>query len=566
MAYQLKSTGIAANCTMCIAVDPDTGTIKDFASSAVTADITVGANVTTGSQDWDGNTRHYFVLGSGTAADDFVAFGTNKPQWDFNSGESRTWVFIGEAAGNFVRVMGANDSTYMASRSIISGGNTFPQTTLGSASNGGGAPPASTEKWIFGHSLVHGTSNTYFRALHNALSMTTGAASAVLSPGGTTFDFALSYVGRHNASTTHQQDKIHAILIFNTALSESDWDSLRDDWFTVLLESAGGGGDPTLSSASFTATSDTAGGLTVTTDVAAGTLYAVLTTSSTTPSTTQIAAGQDHTGSAAAWDGSDASPTVGANPFSATGLTASTEYWPHFFHDTGAGDSITGTSDTTDASPDVTAPVLSSPVGTATGATTATVGATTDEGNGTMYAVVTTSATAPSAAQIKAGQDHTGSAAAWNSGSGQAISTVGAKTFNATGLTASTAYRAHLVHTDAAANDSNIATSAEFTTSAASGDDIRLQPALDLDRGGDAASLSGLRWVAFTDTTLGTIEASGSSLTTNSSGQPTIDINGSSFSIGDYVPLLITSFDAGTAAADRTVLTFFGFVPATAQA
>jgi hypothetical protein len=243
MAYQLKTTGIAANCTMCIAVDPDDDGIKDFASSTVTADITVGANVTVGSQDWDGNTRKYFVLGAGTASADFVEFGTNKPQWDFNSGESRTWVFIGEAAsGGFVRVMGGSDSAYMTSRSIVSGGNTFPQTTLGAASNGGGAPPASGEKWIFGKSMVHGTSNTYFRALHDAASMTTGAATAVLTPGGTTFDFALQYVGRFNNSTTHQQDKIHAVLIFNTALSESDWDSLRDDWFTVLLESAGGGG------------------------------------------------------------------------------------------------------------------------------------------------------------------------------------------------------------------------------------------------------------------------------------------------------------------------------------
>jgi hypothetical protein len=123
-------------------------------------------------------------------------------------------------------------------------------------------------------------------------------------------------------------------------------DSLRDDWFTVLLESAGGG-DPTLSHPRASPpTSDTAGDLTVTTDVAAGTLYAVLTTSATTPTEVQIAAGQDHTGAAAAWDDSDATPTAGANPFSATGLTGSTEYWPHFFHDTGAGDTITGTSDT----------------------------------------------------------------------------------------------------------------------------------------------------------------------------------------------------------------------------
>lgn len=114
-----------------------------------------------------------------------------------------------------------------------------------------------------------------------------------------------------------------------------------------------------------------------------------------------------------------------------------------------------------ETSPDTTAPVLTNPTGTATGSTTATVGATTDEGNGTMYAVVTTSSTQPSVAQIKAGQDHTGSAAAW--GGSVAVSSTGAKTLNATGLTASTSYYGHIVHTDAATNDSNIVSSSQFT-------------------------------------------------------------------------------------------------------
>jgi hypothetical protein len=111
---------------------------------------------------------------------------------------------------------------------------------------------------------------------------------------------------------------------------------------------------------------------------------------------------------------------------------------------------------------DTTAPVLTSPVGTETGQTTATVGATTDEANGTLYVVVTTSGTQPSVAQIKAGQDHTGAAAAF--ADDQAIGSTGAKTFPATGLTAATGYYAHLVHTDAATNDSNRVASALFTT------------------------------------------------------------------------------------------------------
>lgn len=114
------------------------------------------------------------------------------------------------------------------------------------------------------------------------------------------------------------------------------------------------------------------------------------------------------------------------------------------------------------SSGDTTAPVLTSPTGTQTGSTTATIGATTDEGNGNMYGVVTVSGTAPSVAQIQAGQDNSGAAAAY--ASSQSISSTGAKTFSATGLAASTAYYAHIQHKDAAGNDSTVVTSAQFTT------------------------------------------------------------------------------------------------------
>lgn len=109
---------------------------------------------------------------------------------------------------------------------------------------------------------------------------------------------------------------------------------------------------------------------------------------------------------------------------------------------------------------DTTPPTLTSPTGSATSPVAATVGVTTDEANGTLYCVVTTSATQPTIAQIKAGQDHTGAAAVY--GSSQVISSTGAKTFNATGLSPNTSYYAHFVHTDAAANDSTRSSSAVF--------------------------------------------------------------------------------------------------------
>ena len=117
-----------------------------------------------------------------------------------------------------------------------------------------------------------------------------------------------------------------------------------------------------------------------------------------------------------------------------------------------------------DLGSDVTAPVLSSPTATATNSTTGSGSVSTDEGNGTLYWVVTTSATEPSVAQVQAGQDHTGSAAA-DSGS-QAVSGTGVQNVSGgfTSLTAATTYYAHYQQQDAATNDSEVVASSSFTT------------------------------------------------------------------------------------------------------
>lgn len=100
---------------------------------------------------------------------------------------------------------------------------------------------------------------------------------------------------------------------------------------------------------------------------------------------------------------------------------------------------------------DVTAPVLSSPTGTATGATTATGSVSTDEGNGTLYYYASTNSS-ESAATIKA------------SGSSQAVSGTGAQAVSFTGLTGLTTYYAHYVQDDASNNESNVVSSSSFKT------------------------------------------------------------------------------------------------------
>lgn len=114
---------------------------------------------------------------------------------------------------------------------------------------------------------------------------------------------------------------------------------------------------------------------------------------------------------------------------------------------------------------DVTAPTLSSPTATQTGATTATLGVTTNEANGTLYGVITTSATPPTATQVELGQNNAGTSASY--AGNQTITTTGAKTFSATGLTASTVYYSYFMHKDAAANRSTVSAATSITTSAA---------------------------------------------------------------------------------------------------
>ena len=103
--------------------------------------------------------------------------------------------------------------------------------------------------------------------------------------------------------------------------------------------------------------------------------------------------------------------------------------------------------------PDNTAPVLSSPTGTQTGANTASGTVSTNEGNGTLFRLASTNAT-ESVATIKA--------AALT----QAVAATGVQNVTFSGLTQNTTYFAHYVHTDAATNDSAAVSSASFTTAA----------------------------------------------------------------------------------------------------
>lgn len=261
---------------------------------------------------------------------------------------------------------------------------------------------------------------------------------------------------------------------------------------------------PTLSSAVGTSTGSTTATVGATTDEANGTMYAIVSTSSTPPSAAQIQAGQTNTGAAAPWSGNQAISSTGAKTFNATGLSASTTYYGHIQHRDAAGNNssvLTSSSFTTSAGGDTTPPTLSSPTGTATGATTASGTVSTDEANGTLYYYASTNAT-ETAATVKA------------SGASQAVSATGSQSVSFTGLTAGTVYYAHYVHRDAAGNDSTRVSSSSFTTSAAGS---FTSGALKRNNGTLAASKT-LTWITLLNDTTGAFVATKTGVTTNSSG------------------------------------------------
>lgn len=117
---------------------------------------------------------------------------------------------------------------------------------------------------------------------------------------------------------------------------------------------------------------------------------------------------------------------------------------------------------------DTTGATLSSPTGAQDGTidTQADLSVTTNEGSGTLYWIISTSATAPSVAQIQAGNDSSGSSA-YKSGSA-AVTSTGVKSVNVSGM-ASNTYYAYFQQNDVAGNNSAVAASTSWTQTVAGG-------------------------------------------------------------------------------------------------
>ena len=112
---------------------------------------------------------------------------------------------------------------------------------------------------------------------------------------------------------------------------------------------------------------------------------------------------------------------------------------------------------------DTTSPVLTLPTAAEASAAALDISVTTDDAEGAIWWVASTSETAPTTAQIAAGNDHTGSAAI---GAGQIAATAAGTplTSQATGLDTGTTYHIYFTHEDRAGNLATVVTASAATT------------------------------------------------------------------------------------------------------
>jgi autotransporter-associated beta strand protein len=195
--------------------------------------------------------------------------------------------------------------------------------------------------------------------------------------------------------------------------------------------------------------------------------FVVVNNGAPTPSAAQVKAGQDAGGTAALQSGSLALAADTEGSSAVSGLLAGTPYDVYFAAedaDENLQSGATKVDVTTLGTPDTNAPVWISgwPKADTAGSEGFTVRAQINEAGTGYYVVVSNNAAAPSVAQVKAGQDATGSAAL-KSGS-LALAANLENSAVVTGLSAGTAYDVYCVAEDAVPNLQAAVTKVDVST------------------------------------------------------------------------------------------------------
>ncbi len=242
MAYSLKTTGIATNLLMCVAVDEDGTTVKEFVSADVNTNKTT-TGVTTSSATWKGTSRGYFVVSGTSGSPNCVQFpATHRPAWAVSDTDGGA-IFMAlsgstNASGTFVIDDNGAGMLGRAAGTVL--------TMNGGGRSGTTTPPSDgTTKWSGGGNYHAFTDWQIYYGLESG----SLAQDATGSDAGTAATLNITGVGGW-AGFSVAPANYHIAAIFNRTLTLVEMQSLHNDWFGTLFAA------PAVITATVTLTSD----------------------------------------------------------------------------------------------------------------------------------------------------------------------------------------------------------------------------------------------------------------------------------------------------------------------
>jgi len=241
MARTLKSTGVASQVTMLIAVDDDNTTIKDFGPNSV-AVTNSGITVTT-SKTWKSTTLPMMTFTAGN----YLQFGSATPHIvspacifivikDTNAADAQIWLEGSLTAAGAVDttaapfgIFGSNPSPVIRDQAT---GNlvALPSVTL-----------ANGDDWsCYFNSDTAWPNHTYFSLEANSVGSTGTAPNFDWNPGGTVFTLS-GYAKRLGASGSPTLiGDVIAFGVLSGLISQSDAAAIHSDPFGTLFTSGSG--------------------------------------------------------------------------------------------------------------------------------------------------------------------------------------------------------------------------------------------------------------------------------------------------------------------------------------
>ena len=240
MPYTLKSTGLATSLVICVGIDSDGTTIKDFVSNRTLSYVS-GHTPTVSSATWKGTSRGYFTT-SGDGS--FTPYGITFTAPTINYGGSGLAAFIAfsgasAATGStgYDYAIGDSSNSFGLSRTSLSGplswcfsGN--PQPGTGATS----LPTNGTTKFSIGSSFLAGGTITIYYGLESGSLASDGSGTDINVPS----NWLPNNIGG-DAGLGAQPGNYHIACAFNRVLTLAEMQSLHgdgtNDWFSTLFNS-----------------------------------------------------------------------------------------------------------------------------------------------------------------------------------------------------------------------------------------------------------------------------------------------------------------------------------------